>query len=82
MPGSGVQPHHLGIVVADLIGVLGVDVHDLVLGVAQPFGHEDVVEDLRYAVEVVRVSLVDRERRDQVGQDRAAAAVGRAGAQD
>ena len=40
--------------------------HHLILHAARALGDQDVVEDLRDAVEVVGVLLVDRQRPDQI----------------
>jgi len=57
-PSSGLDVHDLRVVVADLVGELGVDVHHLVGELADALNDQDVVQDLGHAVEIVGVLLV------------------------
>src|SRR5947209_5618803 len=67
---QGHQAYHLRVVVAGLVGELGVEVDDVVVEPEQlrrP-GQQDLVEYLGVALVVVAVALVLRQRSRQVGQ--------------
>jgi hypothetical protein len=59
--------HDLGVVVAHLRGVLGIEMHDVVVERLHGEGgaHQRVVERLRVAFEHVRVALGGRQRLDE-----------------
>src|SRR5262245_43857572 len=71
-PLADLEADDLRIVVAHLVGVFGVDVHDVVVespGISGRGAEQDVVENLRVALEHVAVALCQRQRRRQVDQE-------------